>query len=158
MKTAPRGPPGPRNKKKICDPDLITLAPTRLHCSKMAGTKDSGVGTTPQFLTAIDFGTTHCSVAYLLRPDETSSRNKVDPIVLKLDNAGRKRVPSCILFDNNGNKIAFGYEAREQFTSLNRKPISKTVKFFPEYHYFEHVKGHLQREKVTLVYAACVSI
>ena len=156
MKTAPLGGPlAPATKKKICDPDLMMLGPTRLHCSKMAGTKDSGVGTTPQFLTAIDFGTTHCSVAYLLRPDETSSRNKVDPIVLKLDNAGNKRVPSCILFDNNGNKITFGYEARHQFTSLNREPRSK---FFQEYHYFEHVKGHLQREKVTLVYAACLSI
>ena len=114
-------------------------------------------GKTPQFLAAIDFGTTHCSVAYLIRPDKEpnpDTTSKVDPIVLKLDYAGSRRVPSCILFDGSGNKIAFGYEAREQFTALNRDGTPSRAKRFPEYHYFEHVKGHLQREKVT----ACLSI
>jgi len=99
-------------------------------------------GTTPQFVTAIDFGTTHCSVAYLLRPDLTTHRRKVEPIVLKLDYAGNRRVPSCILFDGSGNKIAFGYEAREQFTALNRE-------LRPRHHYLEHVKMHMQHKQVT---------
>ena len=97
--------------------------------------------TTPQFITTIDFGTTHCSVAYLLRPDLESNPSEVDPTVLTLDNAGNKRVPSCILFDPSGNKIAFGYEAREQFAALDHEER-------PQYYYFEHVKKNLQHDKV----------
>ena len=109
-------------------------------CSK-AGLTD--FRTMPEFVTTIDFGTTHCSVAYLLRPDLESK--EVDPTVLKLDNDGNRRVPSCILFDSNGKKIAFGHEARDQFSTVNRK--SK-----PQYYYFEHVKKDLQHEKVTYSY------
>ena len=103
-----------------------------------------GDGYTPRFLTTIDFGTTHCSVAYLLHPDLTSNPSDVDPILLQLDNAGNKRVPSCILFDPDGNKIAFGHEAREQFVALEREER-------PKHHYFEHVKKRLQHEKVTFL-------
>ena len=97
---------------------------------------------TPRYLATIDFGTTHCSVAYLLRPDLTPKPSEVDPILLELDNAGNKRVPSCILFDPAGKKIAFGNEAREQFVALDRE-------LRPQHHYFENVKKHLQHEEVT---------
>ena len=95
----------------------------------------------PRFLTTIDFGTTHCSVAYLLRSDQTSNPSKIDPIVLKLDNSGNRRVPSCILFDPDGKKIAFGYEAREQFVALDHE-------LRPQHYYFEHVKKYLQYNEV----------
>ena len=97
--------------------------------------------TTSKFVTTIDFGTTNCSVAYLIRPDLARNPSEVEPIVLKLDSSGNRRVPSCILFDPNGKKIAFGYEAREQFADLNRDQRRR-------HHYFEHVKQHLQNEKV----------
>ena len=106
--------------------------------------------TTPRFLATIDFGTTQCSVAYLLRPDLESNPSEVDPTLLKLDNAGNRRVPSCILFDPNGRNIAFGHEAREQYAELNRD-------LRPLYHYFEHVKRNLRREEV-LNYAASLTI
>ena len=93
--------------------------------------------TIPRFLATIDFGTTHCSVAYLLRPDLSPNPSEVDPTLLKLDNAGNRRVPSCILFDPNGRNIAFGNEAREQYADLNRD-------LRPLYYYFEHVKRNLQ--------------
>ena len=109
---------------------------TSIECSK------KGNGALPSFLTTIDFGTTHCSVAYLLRPDASLKPSEVDPNVLELDYNGNKRVPSCILFNSNGEKIAFGYEAREQYAALNRK-------LRPQHHYFEHVKKHLQHEEVT---------
>ena len=112
-------------------------------CSKADRRGCADFRTMPQFVTTIDFGTTHCSVAYLLRPD--LEPKEVDPTVLKLDNDGNRRVPSCILFDSNGKKIAFGHEAREQFATVNRK--SK-----PQYYYFEHVKRDLQHEKVTYSY------
>ena len=107
----------------------------------------------PQFIgiATIDFGTTHCSVAYLLRPDLAPNPSEVDPTVLKLDNAGKNRVPSCILFDPNGKKIAFGYEARERFVALKSELI-------PQHFYFEHVKRHFQHEKVTYTVSLCLPI
>ena len=104
--------------------------------------KMSGIAGKPELVAAIDFGTTHCSVAYLLRPDLADiPREEVEPNVLKLDSAGRKRVPICILFDPNGNKIAFGQEARHRFAALKSE-------LRPRHYYFEHVKKHLQHEKV----------
>ena len=98
----------------------------------------------PRFIATIDFGTTHCSVAYLNRPDLAPKPSEVDPILLSLDEQGNKRVPSCILFDMNGERVAFGYEAREHFTTLKSKRV--------EHYYFEHVKRLLQQEKVILIF------
>ena len=101
----------------------------------------AAAGTTPEFVATIDFGTTQCSVAYLLRPDLKRNPSEVDPTVLTLDNAGHKRVPSCILFDAKGNTIAFGHEARNQYDELKPKRM-------PQHHYFEHVKKDLQVKDV----------
>ena len=102
----------------------------------------TAAGIAQKFVAAIDFGTTHCSVAYLIRPDPAPELSKVDPIILTLDNAGNKRIPSCILFDPSGKKIAFGNVARDQYAALDHGER-------PQHHYFEHVKKHLQHEKVT---------
>ena len=98
--------------------------------------------TTPPYLAAIDFGTTHCSVAYLIRPDKQPNPSEVDPTVLTLDEDGNRRIPSYILFDEGGNKIAFGQEAREEYAALDHEERSL-------YHYFEHVKKKLQHDEVT---------
>ena len=98
--------------------------------------------TTPPYLAAIDFGTTHCSVAYLIRPDKEPNPSEVDPTVLTLDEDGNRRVPSYILFGEDGNKIAFGQEAREQYSAFDHEERSL-------YHYFEHVKKKLQHDEVT---------
>ena len=113
-------------------------------CSKAERKGCAAFRSTPKYLATIDFGTTHCSVAYLLRPDVATNPSQIDPTVLKLDNAGNKRVPSCILFDSNGKKLAFGHEAREQFAALN-------YELRHQHHYFEHVKKNLQYEKVQQV-------
>ena len=97
--------------------------------------------TTPRFLATIDFGTTHCSVAYLLRPDKKTNPSEVDPTLLTLDEDGNRRVPSYILFDAGGKKIAFGKEAREQYAEFDHEER-------PQYHYFEHVKKKLQHDEV----------
>ena len=110
-------------------------------CSKVDRKDYMDCEPTPQFVVTIDFGTTHCSVAYLLRPDLEPIPSEVVPTVLKLDNDGNRRVPSCILFDPNGKKIAFGPEARDKYVALNRK-------LRPCYYYFEHVKKDLQQEEV----------
>ena len=97
--------------------------------------------TTPRFLATIDFGTTHCSVAYLLRPDKKPNPSEFDPTLLTLDEDGNRRVPSYILFDASGKKIAFGKEAREQYADFDHEER-------PQYHYFEHVKKKLQHNEV----------
>ena len=92
---------------------------------------------TPSYLATIDFGTTHCSVAYL-RLTKRSNPSENDLVIMKL-NGRDKRVPSCVLFDMNGKMIAFGYEAREQYFTIKSKL---------QYHYFEHMKKNLQHDKV----------
>ena len=92
---------------------------------------------TPSYLATIDFGTTHCSVAYL-RLTKRSNPSENDPMLLKFDNR-YKRVPNCVLFDMNGKMIAFGYEAQERYSTIKSKL---------QYHYFEHVKKNLQHDKV----------
>lgn len=95
----------------------------------------------PKFLATIDFGTTHCSVTYLVNADlVTDPTDTLDPTTLKLDDEGRTRVPSCILFDDRGNNIAFGYKARQRYADLKQEDR-------PRFIYFEHIKKHLQLEK-----------
>ena len=95
----------------------------------------------PSYVATVDFGTTHCSVAYFHYPDGVSA-NKVDPTLLQFgDKSGNVREPSCILFDMNGNRVAFGSEARGQYTDLDSE-----LKL--QFHYFEHVKMELQHEQV----------
>ena len=94
--------------------------------------------TTPRYVATIEFGTTYCSVAYLLRPDLASEVRP--PSLLELDDWRNKRVPNCILFDPSGEKmIAFGYKARDQYACLN--PELRL-----QYNYFEHLMKHLQRQ------------
>ena len=96
---------------------------------------------TPCYLATIDFGSTHCSVAYLLQADSSSNPAEGDPTLLKLDDNDNTRVPSCILFNTKGEKIALGYEAREQFYSLDHE-------MKPQFYYFENVKKEMQHEEV----------
>ena len=91
---------------------------------------------TPRYVATIEFGTTYCSVAYLLYPSLTHEPSEVCP--MKLDDCGNRRVPSCILFDHSGEKmIAFGHEAQEQYACLD--PELRL-----QYNYFMHPMKHLQ--------------
>lgn len=96
----------------------------------------------PQHVATIDFGTTHCSMAYLLHADQIANPDEVTPTLVQLDEEGNKRIPNCILFDNTGNCLAIGCDAREQYASMQDA-------LRPDYYYFEHVKKSLQLEKVS---------
>ena len=111
--------------------------------SKAVRIRDPSVSfrSTPKFLATIDFGTTHCSVTYIVNAHVHDNPSEMDPIILKLDEEGRHRVPSCILFDSNGKKVAFGHKARTIYSGLDHEER-------PNYTYFEHIKRHLQREEV----------
>ena len=99
---------------------------------------------TPNLVVTIDFGTTYCSVSYLIGVDRNAKSSEMEPTLLKLDDRGSKRVPSCILFDQYGVCKSFGYQARDQYTSLG-----KTSR--PSYAYFEYVKKELGWDIVSLI-------
>lgn len=88
----------------------------------------------PEFCVAtIDYGTTHCSVSYTLYPGE-----KLESVLVTLDQTkGLYRVPNCILFDDLGHRMAFGYDAREKYHKLDSQKVKK-------WFYFEHVKKTFQ--------------
>ena len=102
----------------------------------------------PTNVAAIDFGTTHCSLAYstAASADETSS--------LKLDDY-HARVPTAILLkkgkerlNSDGTVVAiecsvdsFGYAAQNKYQRLKRGDNRKFL-------YFERMKMRLQHEKV----------
>lgn len=96
----------------------------------------------PQNIAAIDFGTTHCSVAYQLNVTHVSAED--NPIILKLDqNVSQSvRVPSCILFDRDGNRLSFGWEARDDYSGMDSDQR-------PEHIYMEHIKMKLHLEEVS---------
>ncbi len=68
----------------------------------------------------------------------------MNPVLVRLDNEGRKRVPSSILFDRFGERQSFGYPAKEQYTKL-----ANEVR--PSCAFFEHVKKEVQRQKVSII-------
>ena len=121
----------------------LTKTTTNNGCSKAIRVpkKEEGFRATPSAVATIDFGTTHCSAAFLTLTDEDTESSLTEPILLTLDDQGRKRVPSCILFDSSGVTIAFGYQARSEYAGLGRDQR-------PHYAFFDHVKKTFVREKV----------
>ena len=97
----------------------------------------------PKNIATIDFGTTHCSVAYKLNADVAPEKEK--PEILKLDESGplAVRVPSCIVFDSEGKRLYFGYQAREHYYRMDHAQRPNCI-------YFEHIKMKLQHDKVSL--------
>ena len=97
-----------------------------------AGFRKASVG----YIAAIDFGTTYCSVAYILQDSDE---------ILKLPLDGpRTRVPNAILIKKEGNIVAaFGYYAQEKFSRLQKNERKN-------YMYFERMKMILYRTPVSL--------
>ena len=95
----------------------------------------------PKNIATIDFGTTHCSVTYQLNAHLAADDTK--PEILKLDESGplAARVPSCILFDRQGKRRFFGYQAREQYYQMKHEER-------PDFIYFEQIKMKVQHDKV----------
>ncbi len=97
----------------------------------------------PDSIVTIDFGTTHCSLTYLTSIEAIQNPSAIEPVLLKLDTQGRKRVPSSILFDQFGDRKSFGYPARDQYAKM-LNPLRPSVAFF------EHIKKDIQRKNVSL--------
>lgn len=90
-----------------------------------------------QNVAAIDFGTTNCSLAYVIGCD---SDNVPDLLTFT---GGFCRVPTAILFDKKGVVTAFGKTARERYRNLEDKERLQWA-------YFEQIKMELQRDEVRI--------
>lgn len=97
--------------------------------------RDARCHQTSECIAAIDFGTTNCSVAYLL-----PGQSEQDPQLLLFDT--EKRIPTAVLFNKEGTVEEFGKAAREACISLNGEKLMERP-------YFEYIKMNLQHDKVT---------
>ena len=95
----------------------------------------------PRNVATIDFGTTRCSVTYQLNAHLAAGDEK--PEILKIDESGpvAARVPSCILFDKEGIRHLFGYQARTEYYKMRQD-------LRPDFIYFEQIKMKLQHDEV----------
>ena len=107
----------------------------------------------PKNVAAIDFGTTNCSLMYLLNVPQLTKETMKQPIRLKLDTSGYSvRVPNCALFDEAGNMVAFGLSAqRRYYKNLKKDEVKK-------YHFFQKIKMKLQHDKVAYHTFCCYTV
>ena len=98
--------------------------------------KDAGCRQPSNSIAAIDFGTTNCSLAYIL-PGEMPEQG---PNMLPFEGT-IYRVPTAILFNKNGAVEAFGVAARRIYRNLDDEERL-------EYAYFEQIKMDLQHDEV----------
>ena len=96
-----------------------------------------------KYVATIDFGTTHCSVAYVLFLNLLKNVPGVhlQPTLLALE-GNTKRIPNCVLFNNEGELEYLGVRARERWANMDHQQR-------PGYYYFDHVKKLLQYDEVS---------
>lgn len=93
----------------------------------------------PQNVAAIDFGTTNCSLAYIIAGGFESSAPK-KPNMLCFDGAFY-RVPTAVLFNKDGAVTDFGINAFEAYSNQDEDEQSECA-------YFEQIKMDLQNDEV----------
>lgn len=97
--------------------------------------KSIGFRVPSTYIAAIDFGTTSCSVAYVIQNEEVQRLSLNDTFY---------RVPTAILFEPDGKVFSFGIEAQQDYRNLDDDKR-------PNYIYFEHFKMKLQNDEVRLM-------
>lgn len=90
-------------------------------------------------IAAIDFGTTNCSLAYIL-PGKVPAHG---PNMLPFHGTVY-RVPTAILFNKDGSVKAFGATARKKYRALEAEQLL-------EHPYFEQIKMNLQQDEVFII-------
>ena len=98
--------------------------------------EDAGCRQPSNSIAAIDFGTTNCSLAYILPGEMTEQGPNMLPFEGTI-----YRVPTAILFNKNGAVEAFGVAARRIYRNLDDEELL-------EYAYFEQIKMDLQHDEV----------
>ena len=98
---------------------------------------EAGFRRASEYVAAIDFGSTYCSLAYTLRGSK-------EILKLPLDGA-HMRVPNTILIEKKSNEVVgFGYRAQYKFAQLRKTD---------RYIYFERIK--MYRTPVSPVSLLC---
>ena len=95
-------------------------------------------------IAAIDFGTANCSLAYIIAGEMTDNGPNLLPL-----HGTVYRVPTAILFRNDGTVKAFGDTARKLYRNLDDEQRL-------EWAYFEQIKMDLQQDEVW-EYVLCIS-
>ena len=114
---------------KKCHPNGVPKA-------RVVRRSEAGFRPAPEYVAAIDFGTTHCSVAYTLKGIK-------DILEFPL-NGHHVRVPNAILIDRETNTVvAFGYSAQSRFSQLRYRSQKSYI-------FFERMKMILHRTPVSL--------
>ena len=90
-------------------------------------------------IAAIDFGTKNCSLAYITKNDRLELTQGVPKLPL---NGTYLRVPTAILFNQEGQVEAFGHDARTLYGNL--EDYEREC-----YFYFEEIKMNLRRDQVS---------
>ena len=104
----------------------------------------------PKHLATVDFGTSHCSLAYLLNVDIIDDPANIDPVCVTFlcGPVHKSRVSTSALFDSDGDLVYFGESAIAMY-----KQFVKSGK--EGYHFFHHIKSAFQRDKVRKCYHLC---
>ena len=92
-----------------------------------------------EYIAAIDFGTTNCSLAYIL----SGKMSENGPKLLQFDGTVY-RVMSASLFNPEGSMIALGETARTAYKNVGDEERLKHA-------YFEQIKMDLQHEDVRIL-------
>lgn len=108
---------------------------------KLADIQDCNFRKVPEWIVAIDYGTTHCSVFVARYPGQ--AQNEILTMVELDEKKHRTRVPNCVLFNPYGKLIKFGYGTREVY-------LKQSNEMRPTFAYFEHVKRTFQRNSVSI--------
>ena len=117
-------------------PNSTRYLPNGTPRSQKVRRNDAGFRRASEYVAAIDFGSTFCSVAYTLH-------GKEEILKLPLDGANHTRVPNAILIERESNSVAaFGYRAQEKYSKLSKGDQKKYI-------YFERMKIILYRGRVS---------
>ena len=109
------------------------------HVAQRVTRKNAGCRQPSNYIAAIDFGTTNCSVAYIL-PGEMAEQG---PTKLAFEGT-INRVPTAVLFNEEGTVEAFGTTARKAYRNL--EDVERLT-----WAYFEQIKMNLQHDEVIFV-------
>ena len=127
----------------VCVTHIATMAVSKIAryqngvpMTRQLPRKSAGFRRASEFVAAIDFGTTFCSVAYILQGSKEILKLPIDgPLT---------RVPNAILVERKTNTVmAFGSRARENFSLMKKGDRDKVI-------FFERMKMILYREQVSL--------
>ena len=120
---------------KECHPNGVPKA-------RVVRRSEAGFRRASEYVAAIDFGTSFCSVAYALKGSKEILKLRLDGL--------HTRVPNAILIERETNTVvAFGYRAQNFICTQPRSLQNKRL-------YFERMKMILHRAHVSLfVHSTC---